>query len=50
VLEARAALAGALGDEAARSRDLAEALRLDHVMGADGHAARLAALGPPRPA
>jgi class 3 adenylate cyclase/tetratricopeptide (TPR) repeat protein len=43
VLEARAALASALGDEAARARDLAEALRLYRAMGAEGHAARLAA-------
>jgi hypothetical protein len=43
VLEARAALVAALGDEAARARDLAEALRLYRAMGAVGHAARLAA-------
>jgi class 3 adenylate cyclase len=42
VLEARAALAAALGDEDARARDLAEALRLYRAMGAEGHAARLA--------
>jgi len=41
VLEARAALAATLGDEDARARDLAEALRLYRAMGADGHAARL---------
>jgi tetratricopeptide (TPR) repeat protein len=43
VLEARAALAAALGDEAARARDLAEALRLYRAMGAEGHVERLAA-------
>jgi class 3 adenylate cyclase/tetratricopeptide (TPR) repeat protein len=43
VLEARAALAAALGDEAASARDLAEALRLYREMGAEGHATRLAA-------
>ncbi len=42
VLEARAALARALGDEAACGRDLAEALRLYRAMGAEGHAERLA--------
>jgi len=42
VLEARAALAAALGDEDARARDLAEALRLYRAIGAEGHAARLA--------
>ncbi len=42
VLETRAALAAVLGDEAARARDLAEALRLYRAMGAEGHAARLA--------
>jgi class 3 adenylate cyclase len=41
VLEARAALAAALGDGAAHARDLAEALRLYRAMGAEGHAARL---------
>jgi class 3 adenylate cyclase/tetratricopeptide (TPR) repeat protein len=41
VLEARAALAGALGDEAARERDLAEAIRLYRAMGAKGHLRRL---------
>jgi tetratricopeptide (TPR) repeat protein len=42
VLEARAALAGALGDDEARANDLAEALRLYRAMGAEGHVARLA--------
>jgi tetratricopeptide (TPR) repeat protein len=43
VLEARAALAAAVGDEAACTRDRAEALRLYRAMGAEGHVARLAA-------
>jgi adenylate cyclase len=45
VLEARAALAAALGDEASSARDLAEALRLYRAIGAEGHAARLAGAG-----
>jgi tetratricopeptide (TPR) repeat protein len=41
VLETRAALAAALGDDAAQAGDLAEALRLYRAMGAEGHVARL---------
>ena len=45
VLEARAALAGALGDAAGQAGDLAEALRLYRAMGAEGHVARLVGAG-----
>ncbi len=45
VLEARAALAGALGDAAGQAADLAEALRLYRAMGAEGHVARLVGAG-----
>ena len=45
MLEARAALAGALGDAAGQAGDLAEALRLYRAMGAEGHVARLVGAG-----
>ena len=42
LVEARAALARATGDEGAHTRDLAEALRLYRALGLEGHARRLA--------
>ncbi|MEN8160467.1 MAG: AAA family ATPase, partial [Myxococcota bacterium] len=45
VLETRAALAAALGDDGASTRDRVEVLRLCRAMGATGHAERLAASG-----
>ena len=41
ILEARAAVAAVLGEEAARERDLTEAVRLYRALGAEGHLRRL---------